>query len=964
MSNGRTAEPAINAAFANVLRTMHPRWGGRIGVEQTGVFRDNQAYQPDIVVYGEEFSATPVVIETEIYPARTVEKDAKDRIGQNLIRTGKSIEHTIAVKVPKRLRTIITSQEDEILKSEFHYCTFSLSLSGGIVRWPENGWLSGSVGDIASCIEQLSFSESLLIQTTSILEEGVSRSAEILHKNNEVVENKIAEILQQESNLQTSRMAMAIIANALIFYIQIEGTDEGILTLDELRGEQGLVSKTKVLDSWKYVLDYINYWPIFDLASKILTPIPSNQTKSILTVLANVGVELSSLGATSMNDLSGRMFQRLITDRKFLATFYTLPFSAALLAELAVNRLNIKWNKIEEVSSLKIADFACGTGTLIGAAYQQMQSRIRRAGLDDSEHHAELIQNVFYACDIMPAATHLTTSTLSGANPGVPFKNTKILTLPYGERGTLDIKLGALDLIEETRTVTLFDLGAQQFKGSSETTEMAEYLVKISHKSMDVAIMNPPFTRPTNHEASEVPIPSFAGFNTKDDEQKAMSIRLREILSKQKNPASHGNAGLASNFIDLAHNKLKNGGIVALVLPFSFVSGKAWKNARNLILNSYKKITIVSIAANNTNERSFSADTSMAEVLLIATKKMKTEDICEPILFVNLYKRPQSQVEAIVIAKSIDQIPVDKKMGVLKIGDETSSGVYIKMSEFEGGCSGIRNVELAKFMSKVIKNNTINFSRSKEKYTKLNLAQLKLLGERGLLARDINGDNERGPFDVISLQPGTVPTWPMLWRHDSKKERKMIVEIDRQGEIRPNCDTKAKDVWLKSASLFHICIDFRLNSQSLAACITPELCIGGNAWPSHKLFKSSWNYPIVLWMNSTLGLMTFWWLANRQSSGRARMSLSLHPNIPVLDTRALSNEKLEQAKNIFYKFKNKKFLIAHEAWKDDTRIALDQAILVDLLNYPQSIMRELELIRKSWCSEPTVHGGKLGSNFI
>ena len=38
------------------------------------------------------------------------------------------------------------------------------------------------------------------------------------------------------------------------------------------------------------------------------------------------------------------MFQTLITDRKFLATFYTLPESACLLAELAVERLDVDWS--------------------------------------------------------------------------------------------------------------------------------------------------------------------------------------------------------------------------------------------------------------------------------------------------------------------------------------------------------------------------------------------------------------------------------------------------------------------------------------------------------------------------------------------------------------------------------------------------------------------------------------------
>ena len=40
------------------------------------------------------------------------------------------------------------------------------------------------------------------------------------------------------------------------------------------------------------------------------------------------------------HDLTGRIFQRLIADRKYLATFYTLPASAALLARLAVAKLD------------------------------------------------------------------------------------------------------------------------------------------------------------------------------------------------------------------------------------------------------------------------------------------------------------------------------------------------------------------------------------------------------------------------------------------------------------------------------------------------------------------------------------------------------------------------------------------------------------------------------------------------
>ena len=73
------------------------------------------------------------------------------------------------------------------------------------------------------------------------------------------------------------------------------------------------------------------------------------------------------------------MFQTLIADRKFLATFYTLPSSACLLAELAVSRLHVDWADREAILALKVADFACGTCALLSAVQRAIYRRHRRA---------------------------------------------------------------------------------------------------------------------------------------------------------------------------------------------------------------------------------------------------------------------------------------------------------------------------------------------------------------------------------------------------------------------------------------------------------------------------------------------------------------------------------------------------------------------------------------------------------
>ncbi|MXX17215.1 MAG: hypothetical protein F4Z52_08430, partial [Gammaproteobacteria bacterium] len=126
------------------------------------------------------------------------------------------------------------------------------------------------------------------------------------------------------------------------------------------------------MQTWRRILKEINYWPIFKVASDLLETIRVPTAKRILTVLVGAAERLAELGVTTRHDLSGRMFQNLIVDRKFLATFYTLPTSATLLAEIAVKRLDFEWQDLSGYKDLRIADLSCGTGTLLSAAYNSV----------------------------------------------------------------------------------------------------------------------------------------------------------------------------------------------------------------------------------------------------------------------------------------------------------------------------------------------------------------------------------------------------------------------------------------------------------------------------------------------------------------------------------------------------------------------------------------------------------------
>ncbi len=78
----------------------------------------------------------------------------------------------------------------------------------------------------------------------------------------------------------------------------------------------------------------------------------------------------------------------------------------------------------------------------------------------------------------------------------------------------------------------------------------------------------------------------------------------------------------------------------------------------------------------------------------------------------------------------------------------------------------------------------------------------------------------------------------------------------------------------------------------------------------------------------------------------------------TLDVRQLSDAQVQRAHAIFDDFREREFLPANEAYHDETRQALDEAVLVNLLGLPESILEPLALLRLQWCQEPTVHGGK------
>ena len=226
------------------------------------------------------------------------------------------------------------------------------------------------------------------------------------------------------------------------------------------------------------------------------------------------------------HDLTGRIFQRLIADRKYLATFYTLPASAALLARLAVAKMEgVDWSSAEAIGKLRIGDFACGTGALLSAVYEQIAARHERTGGDLEAIHKVMMEEVLYGCDVMPSAVHITGSTLSGVEAGVQFNISHLYTMPYGRMEDGSVAIGSLELLQSSDVLTLFNTSDPAMRtGSAGEETAAQVRAEIPDETYDLVIMNPPFTSATNHEGAHADItnPAFAAFDATDEDQKAM----------------------------------------------------------------------------------------------------------------------------------------------------------------------------------------------------------------------------------------------------------------------------------------------------------------------------------------------------------------------------------------------------------------------------------------------------------
>lgn len=979
-----TKEPAINDALAEILRETRRAWrhGDVVLSENTGKLKGSNA-QPDILMV--EPNVSPVTIETEVVPAQSVESDAKARLGAQMKKTGRKILSSVAVRLPERLRDKHGGalRKDLAEATDLEMALYTGSSPGDSIRWPHAGWMVGTAADLSILTQSASVPPEVIDEAATHLVNGVSevagRLSEIAKDSQEALD-KISKELYQEDGEQTRRMAATILANAFVFHESLAGRLNNVDSIAELRGKKNL-HRASILAEWHKILQ-VNYWPIFDIARRILEHIPVEYTKALIERLAETADRLLENRLMRSHDLTGAVFQRMIVDRKFLAAYYTIPASAALLIGLAVvpekTPAGTSWAKADDVKSLRIADLACGTGTLLTTAYSRVGQLHEIAGGDSEAIHPEMMAHSLVGCDVLPAAAHLTASMLAGAHPTVKYDQSLIMTVAYGKMDG-DLALGSLDLLNPQAKFVEMAITAKAAEGMGEKER--ETWSALPHSYFDLVVMNPPFTRPTVHEADRlnVPNPMFAAFSSTAEEQKKMADATKRLTA---GTSANGNAGEASIFLVLADRKLKDGGLLALVMPLSLMVGDSWEDSRSLLRNNYSGLVVVSIAGYGSEDMSFSADTGMAECLVVG-RKAKGED--KRATFVVLKERPAYSMLGASTAEQIHRLIAGKGLRRLEDGPMGGTALYFGYDSVgqamdaplpaSGGWNlgRIADLSLAQAAYQLADQKRIWLpGMDRSEAITVAVATVGEIGETGPIHRDINGKNPdgsiRGPFSIEPVSAHSIPTYPVLWAHDATREQTLSFDGDSEGrplkgkteKERAFIDAKVATIW-STASHCHFNCDFQFNSQPTGMQFTPRRTIGGRAWLSIRLASEEQEKVLVAWANTSLGMLLRWWHSNKQQSGRGNIGKSTLQTMPILDITALKPQALHKAAKLFDEMCQKPFLPLHEIDKDPVRKELDERFGREVLGFPQPMFQPggaLELLRMKLALEPSIRGNK------
>jgi hypothetical protein len=409
-------------------------------------------------------------------------------------------------------------------------------------------------------------------------------------------EHIIAAMPKARGEIETARQAAAyLLLNQVVFYHILQQRGYPRMSADTIQDPGSL--KTQYFD----IVLKDDYQAIFNFDVASLFPL---QATDYIRDMVRIIDELQPEQFT--RDLLGNIFHSLIPleVRKPVAAYYTNPIAARLLAKLAID------GPLD-----RVADFACGSGTLLMAAYDRKNELLDHP--IDQETHRRFVEDDLTGTDIMPFAAHLAVVQLALRNPGYLTDRVRIAvydsttlepnTVIRSLQGTMPHGQSRIDAWAEGGDPGSIRVGAVSGAGAGRGFKVGK---------VDVAIMNPPFTRKQH---------------LKTDFRSMLTDRFSDYTgytTKEMNFFTY--------FIFLADRFLDEGGRLAMVLPATVLRQLSSKGVRLLLSKKYQIEYIIQSGY----RLAFSESTSFREILLVAKKRKQSSKGNGPCVIARLEVKP------------------------------------------------------------------------------------------------------------------------------------------------------------------------------------------------------------------------------------------------------------------------------------------------------------------------------------
>lgn len=945
-SKGRLHEQGFNYALAASLRKCSPVWGtdGYINAERVG---DSSGKRIDISIDIPDMP--PVAIECAY--GGDDGRDAASRIDDS-----GSFDTAISVNIPPSFQAMARREVEVALDggAEIGYAV----LQRGGYRFPEPGYLNGSVRDLAAFMQVASVSKDSVEQIADEVVGRINRAAAMLAKGlSEVDTAEISASMSQRSILTGVRTTAVLWLDALLVQNMIRHANPTIAKLP-LHTEP--VRPQALVKEWRKILE-TNWHSIFEQAVVALERAARSYDKCIGEALRSLleGVEiLNSARLGSHINVGAELFPKISEDRKQAAAFYTMPSTAELLVALTIQPQDRNdWRDADLFKQLKIADLACGTGTLLRAGLRRVVMLHTNAGGDSASLdviYRDSMEGGLTGTDVSPIASHLSVSSLVLEGNGKPYAASNIGWVGVGHE-TSDrmggLTVGSLEFFAKGRNVDAFATHEALHRGNDDSNP--RNWVEAEDGSMDYVLMNPPYSRTRSGQSAF----DIAGLTSA--ERKGCQKRWGKLTADQ--PADK-RAGMAASFLCLARNKIRPGGKIGFVLPLTAAFAQSWDKTRAMLVTEFEDILAVAVPGGSTGAENMSADTHMGEMLLVATKRKIKRDDISPVLCISLDKLPNRSGEAGEYGRMMMRAvnAMTNSHCPIQAGDaEIGRAARFEPAKATSPWSHLsaHNAELSTVASKLASGVFEDITTQQQ--TKLNcpmitLDELFTVGPTHDRIGHPRGGDGRGAFafDKIQNENDTLGKNRALWEASARTQTTLRVLPTHKGVV---VDQKAADAICDTRGMLHYARNLRWTSQKLVAATTPHPVYGGRAWTTLQAEDENMLRVFALWANSTLGAIVHWTRGSRTQQGRAGVQVNAIKQIPCPNLRLLPPNELAVAAAVFEKLADQELLPVCQLHADHVRHEIDRAVMI-MLGLPHNA-DALGALRTLWCAEPSVHGG-------